>query len=158
MAKQQQDREDLIRDGRQMPCRGETMIDGVVVTIGFRAGGQASLYCGADPVFQFNTQHQLRRVHFAGERFAAESGQLVRLDRQQRGGKVQFVSCEVPPADQEAMLRSLRGWLKAIRAAASRDDTVWRVAEESERTFTTQLNTWLDRFPDPIIIAAAANA
>mgnify|MGYP003681535513 CR=1 FL=1 len=79
MAKQEQDREDLLRDGHQMSIRGETIINGIVVTIGFRSLGQLSMYCGADPVFQFNADHQLRRVFFEGERIAADAGRLVLL-------------------------------------------------------------------------------
>ncbi|TWU17636.1 hypothetical protein Pla52o_48510 [Novipirellula galeiformis] len=158
MAKQQRDREDLLRDGHQMTSRGETTIDAIAVTVGFRAGGQASLYCGADPVFQFNAQHQLRRVYFANERFAAESGRLVRLDREQLGGKVQFVRCEVPPTDVQAILASLRGWIDILRAAASSDGTAWRVADEPSERFIVQLREWMDRLPQSIAIAAGPGA
>ena len=61
MALEERDREDLLRDGRLMPLRGECLIDGVKVVLGFRSQGQLSLYCGPDPVFQFNAARELRR-------------------------------------------------------------------------------------------------
>jgi hypothetical protein len=70
MALEEQDREDLLRDGRAMPLRGECTLSGSQVVIGFRSAGQLSLYCGPDPVFQFNAEQKLRRAFFQGRRFA----------------------------------------------------------------------------------------
>ena len=90
MAIEENDRENLLRDAKMMPVRGETQIDGHTIVIGFRSDSQASLYCDADPVFQFNANNQLRRVYFHGERYAAEQGVLIKLTRESQGGKVVF--------------------------------------------------------------------
>jgi hypothetical protein len=42
MALEERDREDLLRDGRQMLVRGESLIAGTPVVIGFRSQGQLS--------------------------------------------------------------------------------------------------------------------
>ena len=51
MVKQEHDREDLLRDGKQMTARAEAVMDDVVVVIGFRPNSQVSFYFGQDPVF-----------------------------------------------------------------------------------------------------------
>ncbi|GAA5508535.1 hypothetical protein [Novipirellula caenicola] len=153
MAKQEQDREDLLRDGRQMAIRGETTINDIVVVIGFRDAGQLSLYCGADPVFQFNAEQELRRVYFQGQRYAAESGRLVRLDRATRGGKIQFESSEVPQPHHAAILECLDHWIGNLRYLIGKKETVWRVADQQNTTFFAQLTRWTDDLPQPIQIA-----
>ena len=153
MAKQEQDREDLLRDGHQMSIRGETIINGIVVTIGFRSLGQLSMYCGADPVFQFNADHQLRRVFFEGERIAADAGRLVLLQRPTRGGKVQFQAIDVPSAKRDAIVTSLDHWVAELRLAAA-NEAVWRVANEENDVFIRQLRIWLTKLPVSIDIAA----
>ena len=154
MAKQEQDREDLLRDGHQMSIRGETIINGIVVTIGFRSLGQLSMYCGADPVFQFNADHQLRRVFFEGERFAADAGRLVLLQRPTRGGKVQFQAIDVPSSKQDAIFTSLDHWAAELRLTAANEAAVWRVADEQNDVFIRQLRNWLTKLPVSIDIAA----
>lgn len=153
MAKQVQDREDLLRDGRQMAIRGETTINDIVVTIGFRDAGQMSLYCGPDPVFQFNAGQQLRRVFFAGERYAADARHLVRLDRASRGGKVQFVPKEVSEDRRAAIMQSLERWIGDLRLANTTEHAEWRVADQQDAVFHQQLSGWLDALPQPIEIA-----
>ena len=81
MAKQTQDREDLMREGTAMPLRGRLLIEGIEVVIGFRPAGQCSLYWNQDPVFQFDAQHQLRRAFVDSRRLKALDGRLAYLKR-----------------------------------------------------------------------------
>lgn len=157
MAKQEQDREDLLRDGRQMAIRGETTMNDTVVTIGFRDAGQMSLYCGPDPVFQFNAGQQLRRVFFEGERYAADARHLVRLDRAARGGKVQFVAKHVSEDRYAAIIESLDRWIGDLRLVVTQGHAEWRVADQQEAAFHQQLSRWLDAMPQPIEIADSPN-
>ncbi|WP_052031483.1 hypothetical protein [Novipirellula maiorica] len=153
MAKQERDREDLLRDGRQMAIRGETTINGTVVTIGFRGAGQLSLYCGADPVFQFNADQQLRRVFFKEIRYAADAGRLIRLHRVSRGGKVQFDSEPLSENDHAALLDSLGQWIRDLRLIVTNKRAEWRVADQQDVAFFSQLTRWIDALPQPIEIA-----
>lgn len=143
MALDERDREDLLRDGRNMPLRGERTIDGVQVVVGFRSRGQLSLFCGADPVFQFNRDRDLRRVFFQGRRFAAEQGRLVELIRSSRGGKVQFEVEQVQPSMQKLILASLEDWLQKVRDAVDDDATGWRIIGEDANTLQEELVRWL---------------
>ena len=155
MAIEEHDREDLLGEGRNMPWRGQCTIDGVRVLAGFRDHGQVSLFCGADPVFQFNRQRELRRVFFCGVRFRAENGRLISMTRTSRGGKVDFDSQPIDPRIETAMLDSLRFWLSKIREA--NDSCAWQVEGESARQFQSRLSDWLAGLPNPVVIAAVAN-
>ncbi len=158
MALEEQDREDLLRDGRMMLLRGECLIDGVPVVVGFRSRGQLSLYCGPDPVFQFNAERQLRRVYFRSRRFAAENGCLVELTRLQRGGKVKFESKQVDPQTQMNILSCLSGWLREIRDAVRSNHTDWRIVDGNLSIFRARLSDWFDQDWSNVQIASAPNA
>jgi len=158
MALEEHDREDLLRDGRMMGLRGECLVAGTPVVIGFRSAGQVSLYCGSDPVFQFNAESKLRRVYFQGRRFSAEHGRLVELARESRGGKVEFVKTQLDPATESIMLSSLQDWLHKIRDAARSKATLWRVVDGDTNPFREQLLHWLERLPKVPGIAGAPNA
>ena len=107
MVKQEHDREDLLRDGKQMTARAEAVMDDVVVVIGFRPNSQVSFYFGQDPVFQFNTARELRRVFHQGRSYAAIEGKLCELTRQRQGGRLTLVS-QVIPANLEEMIFEVR--------------------------------------------------
>lgn len=158
MAKQEYDREDLLRDGKQMPVRAECQIDGVAVVIGFRRQGQVSLYFGPDPVFQFNVARELRRVFYNGRRFAAIQGKLCELTRHVEGGKVQFVSGEIDANDELAILRVLYENLGKLQMAIESAASKWNVIEDGSLEFRKKLSDWLAAVSVSMVVAESPNA
>jgi hypothetical protein len=158
MALRQQDREDLLQTGRAMPFRAEFEIHGVTVLVGFRGDRQVSLYCGADPVFQFNRKSQLRRVFFEGRRIAAEGGRLFELHQDGRGGKVHFGRREIDEALTEKIGAALKRWLSDLRQAADQGPADWRVVEPESGVFCSDLQLWLRQLADPPEIASSPGA
>jgi hypothetical protein len=154
MAIEEHDREDLLRDGRTMPVRGQCTIDGTEVMVGFRALGQASLYCGADPVFQFNAQNQLRRVYFRGEKLAAHGGKLERLTRDRQGGKIRLQALPIDPAQQAEIIAELTAWRQKLTMEVAAN---WRVIEPAPNEFQQRLQQWL-AITSPAGIATSAHA
>jgi len=73
MAREEEPREDLLREATALVERVELQIEGFAETIvaGFRRDGAASFYFGQDFVFQFNTANQLRRGYVEGRLFKA---------------------------------------------------------------------------------------
>ena len=66
MAKQQQDKEDILREATALVNRIEIQFSQKTaskesVFVGFRRDGAISCFFGADPVYQFNTRHEIRR-------------------------------------------------------------------------------------------------
>ena len=158
MAKQEYDREDLLRDGKQMPVRAECQIDGVAVVIGFRRQGQVSLYFGPDPVFQFNVARELRRVFYNRRRFAAIQGKLCELTRHVEGGKVQFVSGEIDANDELAILGVLYENLGKLQMAIESAASEWNVIEDGSLELRKKLSDWLAAVSVSMVVAESPNA
>ncbi|NNE01189.1 MAG: hypothetical protein HKN47_28070 [Pirellulaceae bacterium] len=147
MAVHEHDHEDLLRDGRKMPLRGRTQIGDTAVVVGFRQQGQLSLYCGVDPVFQFDLQQKLRRVYFSGERFMAQSGELVQLIRTHRGGRVTFAKRPFGPQQASEILNSSSRWIDQLRGIVKSASNGWEVVGPADCDFIGSLAAWLDSFP-----------
>ncbi len=158
MAIEEQDREDLLRDGRMMPVRGETILDDVTVLIGFRSQGQLSLYFGSQQVFQFDQSRSLRRVYLNGRRFAAQQGQLVELVRQSRGGRVELIRQDVGEDDLQLVLDATAACLGKIRMLDSSGQCRWRVIGAETSEFAARVSLWLATVAMPPRIGSAPGA
>lgn len=104
MAIENQRREDLLRDATTYPKRilfkttspasppsvSTPTEDCQELFLGFRADGGWSIYFDEDPVYQFNSIHQLRRAYCLGQRYEAANGKLLHLQRTAQGGRVQL--------------------------------------------------------------------
>jgi hypothetical protein len=159
MAKFKEDREDLMRDGTAMAYRGRLLIDGVEVVIGFRSGGQASVYWGQDPVFQFNSLHQLRRLFLDGVRLAAENGRLVKLkqDDETMSPRVAAIRLEREPISSELLCEIEARWQSCHRELTQRVILPWddsgTVVGESPESFRERLRIFCDSTSQALRIA-----
>ena len=85
-------RENLMRDAtaytRRLMLRSAQSDERIL--IGLRQQGGWSIYFGEDPVYQFNDQCKVRRVHGANQSYAATDGKLYWLQRNQLGGRVEI--------------------------------------------------------------------
>ncbi len=158
MALNEQEREDLLRDGRAMPIRGEILVDSVDWLVGFRPQGQVSLYAGADLVFQFNGASQLRRVFVAGERFAAENGRLQRLQTLDRGQRLHLTREPLTDQEQQAIQSRLSCCLDQLEALSRQDVMRWSIEGVSEAEFRVKVLSWLDDMDAVMRIAKSPNA
>ncbi|MEC7407865.1 MAG: hypothetical protein VYB72_03570 [Planctomycetota bacterium] len=66
MAIHERNREDLLRDGTGFIYRGEVMLEGHKVIVGFRRSKQAAFYFVEDPVVQYNSSLSVLRVYYGG--------------------------------------------------------------------------------------------
>lgn len=80
--------------------------------VGARENGNWSVYFDEDPVLQFNEQSQIRRAFFDETRYAAYDGVLVQLQRDQQGGRVEFVHVQVSKLHEESMLELFQQLLR----------------------------------------------
>ena len=158
MALEEHDREDLLRDGRMMPVRGELDLDDVTILIGFRRQGQLSLYSGTQRVFQFDATGQLRRVYFDGRKYAADAGKLLQLSRQSRGGRVELTPQDVDAASTSTIIDAVTDTVKRLSAIISDSQKVWRVVGASNADFGDRVKRWLETIPIPVQIGATPNA
>ena len=155
MAKQEFAREDLLRDGKSFRSRGEISLKGCKVIVGFRDQDQFSLYCGEDPVFQFNADAELRRVFFDGVVYRASAGDLLRMIRASRGGRVVFDSSTVSGDLLQQIQNTFEQWSKSVSESLGSEK--WRVVGESPGDFLGRLDRFLMRVCSPARIAQSPN-
>jgi hypothetical protein len=114
MARQEADREDLIREAVALPERVELRVPGFddLITIGFRANSAMSVFIGQDPVYQFDPGGRLRRAFVAGFLFRSQHETLARLQRQRTATETHLLrddlNAEELSAFRECMLSTLR--------------------------------------------------
>lgn len=108
MARQEQDREDLIGEATALVERIELQREEEdPIVVGFRSSGCGSIYFGGEPVYQFNTQLALRRGYVDSLLYKAVNGNLVSLNRQRTAQGVQLLSNELEPGETERFLESM---------------------------------------------------
>lgn len=138
MARDESDREDLLREATGLVERIELLpraamphaigIAGAAdslaaregptgnIVVGFRAGGAASVYFGADPVYHFNTAGELRRAYCDGLLFKAERGQLVAMRRVRLPLEVQLQRHALSPNELTAFIDLMQQRLRKLAA------------------------------------------
>lgn len=159
MAKQEQDREDLLREATALVERMELRIAGFAepIVAGFRRTGEGSVYFGADPVYQFNNAGELRRAYVDGKLVKAERGQLVFLRRERSEGQSSLVREAVGSELVAATLRSAESQLAMLRERLGADqfECVGQVPPDAD--VIGRLRRWLAGLPRPLPVAAAPN-
>lgn len=157
MARHEQDREDLLAQATALVERIELSIpaEAEPVIVGFRRGGEASFYFGPDVAFQFNSQSKLRRAHFHGRLFKAESGRLVSLDRHRREGAVELARHDLTADETATFLTDLSLRLERLDAALAGGEfqTIGQVPSGVD--LVGRIRAWLTAAPRPVSLAAA---
>jgi len=84
MARQESDREDMIREATALRNRVEWQLPGEpeFVFSGVRSCGSLSVYFGTDPVYQFSAAGGLRRAYADGFLYRTQGTSLARLHRE----------------------------------------------------------------------------
>ena len=107
MARQESDREDLLREAIALVERIELALPDVSeaehIVIGFRRDGSPSVYFGADPAYHLNSAGELRRAFIDDLLYKADGGALISLDRVRTADEVQLIS-RTPDATATAAL------------------------------------------------------
>ncbi len=116
MAKQEVPKEDLIAQATALVNRIEfrTDSDQPLIVVGFRSDDSISFYFGEQPVYQFNTRDELRRVHVEAGMLKAEHRRLVRLEKRRTQGEVQLIRHELSDEDQAALISDVQRRLEEI--------------------------------------------
>jgi hypothetical protein len=159
MAREEEDREDILREATALVDRIELRCpwcDEPLVA-GFRREGALSLFVGQDEVYQFTARGALRRAYWQGKLVKAERGRLVQLTRQRSDTQTLLVRHELSPSEQDAQLQRLTTRLERLRDSL-RDGDFQVVGEVSGsgHGVVDQLRDWLDRVTLPPPVAQAA--
>ncbi len=119
MAKQESNREDLLREATALVERIElatgTGGGSRSVVLGFRSNGALSVYFSADLAYHFNSQGELRRAFVGGRLIKAEQGTLVALERVRREAEVQLLRQPLEKEQQASFMAVMQEELRWLR-------------------------------------------
>jgi len=121
MAREEHDREDLLREASALVERAELLLGGWQdpVFAGFRRDGAASVYFGAEPAYHFNSRGELRRAYRDGLLFKADRGHLASLRRHRSPGEVALIRHDLNDDETTLFLEELSHRLTALQAAVA---------------------------------------
>ena len=116
MARNEVDREDLIREAVALPERVELQLPGFaeLITIGFRVTSAMSVFIGQDPVYQFDPEGRLRRAYVAGFLYRSEHSTLARLQRLRTVSETQLLRHDLNPEELGLFQKAMTEPLAAI--------------------------------------------
>lgn len=160
MARQESDREDILREATALVERVELELagSGAPLVAGFRRDGSVSLFWGPDKVYQFNTTCELRRGYLDGRLTKAERGRLIALTRVRGESAVQLVRHSFNEREVVEYLAALQSDLAQLRQALECGEV--RVAGQvpEQADVVGRLLTWLGSLPSEIAIADSPHA
>ncbi|MDZ4820974.1 MAG: hypothetical protein SGJ20_18570 [Planctomycetota bacterium] len=119
MARKEADREDLLRDAVAFKDRALFSVPGMQgeIFVGLRDDNAGSIYVGADPVYHFNAQQQLRRAFVDGLLYKAEQGKLVVMERQRSAEATILESRQLSVEEAKQFVQRMQSLLVQICAA-----------------------------------------
>ncbi len=160
MARQEQVREDLLAEATALVERVELALPGYPepVVAGFRASDCASLFFGSDPVYQFNSQRQLRRAFVDGMLYKADGGRLISLARTRSAGRLELVRGQLDDAAQARILGAMAAHLAAMRGALESGDARIRRQVPEDANVIVRLRHWFAGLGESAEVAASPHA
>lgn len=159
MARQQTDREDLLREATALVERVELTVRGFEepVVCGFRRDASASFYFGAEAVYQFNAAGQLRRAFLAGRLLKAERGRLIALTRERSEQEIALVRHDLATDELAVLIAELSGRLTRLEQALQAGDYSVHGEVPPGGNVIGHVLEWLKNRPAAVEIAAVPN-
>lgn len=151
MAREESDREDLLREATALVERVELIPrqKPTHIVAGFRTDGALSLFFGGDPVYQFNATGDLRRAYRGGLLLKAVQGRLVSLRRERKQNEVQLLTTELSDSDRAEFLEQLSTHLLELKDCLESGDfdVVGQVPADADvigrlRNWFSNRSTW----------------
>ena len=162
MAREAQDRENLLRDAKAFVTRVQLSVPidakHSEVFVGFRTGGAVSYYFDQDPVYHFNDRGALRRAFVDDRLIKTEQGRLVELQRQNGENQVTMLRHVMTEKLQRLFCQSVWQQLDLLRQTiASGDFSVeGQVVPAGEASALDRLRATLKQLSE-IQVAATPN-
>lgn len=156
MARQESDREDLLREATALVERVELVCGASeTIVIGFRAEGSGSIYFGQDPALHFNPRSELRRAFVDGELIKAEGGRLVSLTRERTAASVNLMRREWDEPTTHAFLERVVERLTRLGSCLQSGDYAVQGKVPADAPVERRAARWLAQLvAEPIRIAA----
>ena len=166
MAREEHDREDLLREATAFVDRAEFDVPGFAtpVFVGIRQDGAVSVYFGPDQVYHVNARGELRRAYLNGLLYKADRGQLVSLERRREAVATSLVARRLSAEETAVFLRemhsalatladSVQGEKITIRGQVTSSETAGR-----NQTAYSRIAKWLAEIPQQLAVARSPRA
>jgi hypothetical protein len=116
MAKNEADREDLIREAAALTERAElqSVSFSEIITVGYRTTGAFSVFIGQDPVYQFDPDYRLRRAYENGFLFRSHETTLARMIRQRTEVQTLLIRSDLLPEELAAFRSKMLNQLQTL--------------------------------------------
>jgi hypothetical protein len=159
MAREESDREDLLREATALVERVELSLvgGGEPMVIGFRSSGALSVFFGGDTAYHFNSARELRRAYVAGLLYKAEHGQLVSLERIRKDNEVQLIRRELSADSQVAFLATMHETLNKLARQIDERELSVTGQVPPEADVVGRALQWL-RLATPLTVAQSPHA
>jgi hypothetical protein len=159
MARDEELREDLLREATALVVRIELEIDGIddEIVAGFRRDGAASFYFGQQISYQFNTAGKLRRGYLDGRLYKPEAGRLVQLTRRRTAKEVELVRHECNAVEEQEFLTTAGRRLFALQHALTESQFHVLGQFPPDADIGERVRSFLTELPKPIALACSPN-
>lgn len=160
MARNEQDREDLMREATGLSPRAEITASWLTepLVFGFRKSGGLSLYFGADPVYQFNSDGQLRRAYVDGKLLKADQGKLVSITRDRNTQHVTLWSSELSTIETLQFLEKVQARCEPLMHSLAAGEITLLTESPTESNALNRLQAFLAKLTLPPPVASRAHS
>ncbi|MFH1302147.1 MAG: hypothetical protein ABIK07_13895 [Planctomycetota bacterium] len=126
MARNEQDREDLMREATAFFPRAEFQADheSFPVFWGQKKSGQYSFYFGGDPVYQFDQSGCLRRAFIDGQLYRTQGDTLARLTRERNSDETVLKRDDLTITELDSLLQTMENRFQKLDSAFDKQDDV----------------------------------
>ena len=140
MARQEAEREDLMREATALVRRVELQVPGQADTViaGFRANRNLSIYFGPDPAYHFDAAGGLRRAFVDGHLFRTQGATIAKLMRVRTESETQLRRIDLTSDELSEFRRALFECLRRLTG----------VLQQNEFTIVQQVPERGDIVPD----------
>lgn len=160
MAREEHDREDLLREAKALVERVSLTLgdSDIEVVIGFRRDGSASFFLGASPVYQFTSTGHLRRAYADDRLYKADAGRLVALRRERTADAVELIRHDLTAQETTQFLSEGQARLADLRRAldAGNYTLLGQVPQDSD--VIARVRAWLAALPANWQVASSPRA
>ena len=144
MARNEQDREDLMREAIALFPRAELQLTHETVPLfwGQKKSGHFSFYFGSDPVYQFDQNGFLRRAYREGALYRTQGNTLARLTRIRNSEETVLNRYDLTITEVELFLQSMAERFRDLESALLEDSgiqTIQTLPENAERELCDQI-------------------
>ncbi len=157
MARENADREDLLREATALVERVELEISGLKepIVVGFRRDGAISFYFGPNIVYQFNANNELRRGFSEDKLIKAVDGRLAALTPRRTADRTELLRHDLTDVETAKFLDGAMQNLKSLSQSLSGNHFKIVGQVPPDLDIVGRIVKWLDNLPAEIPVAGS---